>query len=167
MTLFIRIPNTTPVVVRADITSSVLSLMQAIEMKTGIRCARQRLLYHSKQLRPDSLLCHYPIADLCTLDMSFSLAGGKWDLKFRIKNQAPLSITVNDSDTLEQVKLKIGKEFGIKAEHIATVLFRGFTLKDDSKKMEELGLRDEEVTIILRLPHPPPFSEEEEPLPAQ
>ncbi|KAK2960925.1 hypothetical protein BLNAU_4012 [Blattamonas nauphoetae] len=160
MSLIIRIPNSKPLIISSSVNNSVHTLMQAIEMKTGISPSKQRLLHGSKRLAPGNLLCDHSIRDLSTIDMSFALLGG-WTLWFRIKNQPRLPIVVTDSTTLGETKNLIATQYNIQVEHIATILFHGVPLRDDSKKMEDLGLQNEEVTIILRLPHPPPFSEEE------
>jgi large subunit ribosomal protein L40e len=76
MTIFVNTLGGKPASLHCTSTATVADVKTRIEVKEGVPCKDQRLMYPGKQLQDDLTLSFYHIRNEATLHLSFRLLGG-------------------------------------------------------------------------------------------
>ena len=100
--------------------NSIKVVKVKIQKKTGIPLCLQRLEFNGSQLEDDTTLDHFGITAGCTLHLCVQICVGITNVHSH--THSAITVTVDDSDTFEEMKIKIQDQLGIPQEQQCLIL---------------------------------------------
>ena len=161
--IFIKTLTGKSIAMAVKCTDKVDRVKSELETREGIPADQQRLSFVGKQLEDGRTLSDYCIQNESTLDLSLRIRGGM-KIFVQIQDQWPsynfmrttISLKVELSDTIKDVKRKIQDKIGVLSPNIIQKLRMNFSLHgpvlEDNKTLGDYHI-GQEFTLYLTLDH--------------
>ena len=147
MQLFVKTLTGKTIAIQVKPSCTIGNVKYKIQEAEGIPPDRQRLSFASKQLRDDRTLSDYGIINECTVYLFLRLCGGM-KIFVQTPSNATISVDVELSDTIENVKTKIqDKESIPTVQHCLTL--NGEQLSND-QTISDCRINSESTLILQR-----------------
>jgi len=146
MQLFLKTISGKTISLNVQASDTIAKVKYQIQEKEGVPPSLQRLLFSGKQLKDEHTLSHYNLMKDSTIHLVLGLGGGGMTIKVKSMVHGDLTLNVDMSYTIKEVKTEIEKKTGIPIakQHLFST---GKELMDDST-LFELGIMGK-ASIVL------------------